>query len=191
MKDIITLLITSGALGFWNVLFLERIGALVFDTKLNNDKFMWSVIFAAINYGTYVYFKNIWITIGISLVVTVFFASFDYKVENFIRKWLGKSPASDKHAWDIFWESAGVQPLVFVLDVVTNEVIDYGYLFAVTRSVDATHEISLNIPAELDTYRDITYEELQKDAISWKSTPNQDAFVYIDASRKYLVFATI
>lgn len=190
MIQIISLLITTGGLGFANVLFLERVGILTFDNHLNNDRFLWLVIFSSLNYTTFIYTRNIWITILISIVITLAVPLFNYKPENKVRSLLHKSKATDKHAWDVFWDEAGVQPLVIILDVHTNNVIDAGYLFAVTRSVDSNHEVALNIYEHQNGLRSLNYQEVIDWAKDWREQDNQYASMYIDNNRKYIALST-
>lgn len=190
MNQIITLLITSGGLGFANVLFLERIGVLSFDNRINNDRFLWLVIFSSLNYTTFNYSNKIWVTVSISIVATMLVAFFDYELENKIRKLLHKAKATDKHAWDTFWDEAGTQPLVIILDAQSNCVIDAGYLFAVTRSVDESHEVALNIYEYQEKLRSMEYQEIIDWAKEWRNQDKHYASMYVDDKRKYITLST-
>jgi hypothetical protein len=187
MKEIITILITSGGLGFANVIFLERVGALSFDNRINNDRYMWLLMFTALNYSVQYYSGKLWITILISLAVTVLMMLFNYRLENGIRGIFHRAPATDKHAWDDFWDSVGPQPFVIVFDRITNKVVDAGQLYSNSRGVDPKHEVALNTSSNSEGWLSISFEKAKSWAYEQTSKSSKTvSAVYIDDTYKYL-----
>lgn len=187
MNQIITLLITSGGLGFANVLFLERIGVLSFDNRINNDRFLWLVIFSSLNYAIYAYFNNILITLAISVIATVVVAfSNNYKLENKIRKWIGKDYASDQNVWDLFWEDVKNTDLVLVFNETGSQILAFGTLYGNSRSVDINIDLVLNpLKSETEKYKECTIADI----LYWIASDNLKSKHLFDIShnKQYIV----
>ncbi|GEA94140.1 hypothetical protein WVI01_00630 [Weissella viridescens] len=163
METLISTLITTGGLGFANVLFLERTGVLHFDNQLNNDKYMWLVVFSALNFAVQTFFNNIYITVGVSIICTGIVYGCNYKLENLIRNKSGLSSATDENAADAFWNSmfAKKDLYVFVFDLNSHQLLDFGEPIYVTRSLDKNNGIAMNLNgSEMEEYANYNYESV-------------------------------
>ncbi|MCP1275463.1 hypothetical protein [Leuconostoc citreum] len=70
-ENIIQAFAIAGGFGFVNVLTLEQIGVQTFDDKSNKDRNILLFSFSAFNYLSYSFSKSLWLTVLLSIVITI------------------------------------------------------------------------------------------------------------------------